>query len=108
MPNRQTRSARRRAAAPRFPDARAATAPTTLAASLTRAASGRGAVGFVQGDAVFDRNDPGRIGRVCEVTTPGLSYLVRFADSAGCLPATQSSIGRAPAGTLAPDCPQGC
>lgn len=72
------------------------------------AASFSSALGFQVGDVVLDAADPTRIGTVCRVLDPGLSYRVRFADDTQCNGATQSSLMPAPPGNSGPACTADC
>lgn len=65
-----------------------------------------GSDGFDVGDIVFEAGTV-RVGRICSVVTPGLSYNVRFADDTQCSLMTQSQLVPAP-GQLGPPCTPDC
>ncbi len=65
-----------------------------------------GNVGFDEGDIVFEAGTT-RVGRICSVVTPGLSYNVRFADDVQCSLMTQSLLVPAP-GQPGPSCTPDC
>lgn len=50
----------------------------------------------------------GTLGTICRIVNPGRSYKVRYEDFGLCVLVFHDSIGKAPAGSVGPECEEDC